>query len=109
MEFICRNDSASHPADRRWIGRVYVTRHMLGSMELEIHGKYSIMAAVIGNYRNGWYICIPDIDVGCPISRLNDTFWNRERLSRHMPLCDAISVTEALNTLAESEEIVENR
>lgn len=108
MKFICRNDSADHPADRRWNGRVYVTGSMPGRMELEIHGKNGMMAAVIGNYRNGWYICLPDIEVGCPISRMNDTFWNRERLSRHMPLCDAISVAEALNALSESERGVEN-
>lgn len=39
MEFICRNNSAGHPADRRWNGRVYATGSMPGRMELEIHEK----------------------------------------------------------------------
>ena len=57
--------------------------------------------AETGKYMSGQYICIPDIDVGCPLSRMSDTFWNKERLCAHMREADAVTVTYALKALSE--------
>ena len=59
------------------------------------------MNAVIGKYLSGQYICIPDLDTGCPLSRLTDTFWNSERLSGRIPEVDAITIAYALEAVSE--------
>ena len=56
--------------------------------------------AEAGKYMGGQYICIPDIGAGCPLSRLSDIFWNRERLSAHMNGADAATVAHALHALS---------
>jgi len=68
--------------------------------ELIIYGRGSCINAVIGKYMSGQYICIPDIDTGCPLSRLSDIFWNTERLSAHMRETDVITVVHALRELS---------
>ena len=77
-----------------------VKKHSICMAELLIYGRDSCINAVIGKYMSGQYICIPDIDTGCPLSRLSDIFWNRERLSAHMNEADAVTVAHALRALS---------
>lgn len=65
-----------------------------------LYGRESRINAVIGKYMGGQCICIPNIDTGCPLSRLSDIFWNRERLSKHMNGTDAATVAHALRALS---------
>jgi len=81
-------------------GEVMVKSHSMCMAELLIYGRESCINAVIGKYMSGQYICIPDIDTGCPLSRLSDIFWNRERLSAHMNETDAATVAHALRALS---------
>ena len=67
---------------------------------LIIYGRDSCINAVIGKYMSGQYICMPDIDTGCPLSRLSDLFWNKERLSANMNETDAVTVAHALRALS---------
>ena len=96
IRFECAGPEEWDACGRRWTGEVKVTGSNTDTAELIIYGRGSCMNAVVGKYRNGQYICIPDLDTGCPLSRLTDTFWNRERLSGHMPEVDAITVANAL-------------
>lgn len=82
-------------------GKVTVTRRDRDRMELMIYGSAACVNAVVGSYMSGQYICIPDIDVGCPLSSFSDIFWNRERLSAHMQKTDAEMVAYALKALSE--------
>lgn len=82
------------------MGEVVVKRHSMYMAELIIYGRDSCINAVIGKYMSGQYICIPDIDTGCPLSGLSDIFWNRERLSAHMNVADAATVAYALSALS---------
>lgn len=45
---------------------------------------------------SGQYICIPDIGEGYLLSRMSDTFWNKERLAAYMQEADAVTVAYAL-------------
>lgn len=102
MIFKCINTNAGKcPAhEREWMGRVEISARTGHTAELFIEGRGSCMDAVVGKYQTGLYICIPDIDVGCPISSMPDYFWNRERLSKHMNQTDAITVAWALKAAA---------
>ncbi len=81
-------------------GRGNGKSHSVCMAELLVYGRESCIDAVIGKYMSGQYICIPDIDTGCPLSRLSDIFWNRERLSVHMNETDAATVAHALRALS---------
>lgn len=100
MEFACTTPAESGNPVQRWNGEVMVKSHSLCMVELLIYGRGSCINAVIGKYTNGQYICIPDIDTGCPLSRLSDIFWNSERLSVHMNGTDAETVAHALRALS---------
>ena len=100
MEFVCTAPAESENPVKRWTGEVVVKSHSLCMAELLIYGRDSCINAVIGRYTGGQYICIPDIDTGCPLSRLSDTFWNRERLSAYMNETDAATVAHALRALS---------
>lgn len=102
MDFKCTNtpdrDCPAH--EREWTGQVGIAIQTADTVELIIHGRGSRMDAIIGKYRTGLYICIPDINVGCPISSMSDFFWNRERLSEQMNQTDAVTVACALKAAA---------
>ena len=100
MEFVCTAPAEEGKKEQRWLGEVMVKSHSMGMVELIIYGTDSCINAVIGKYMSGQYICIPDIDTGCPLSRLSDIFWNRERLSAHMNETDAATVAHALRALS---------
>ena len=100
MEFVCTAPAEKGEDGQRWLGEVVVKSHSICMAELLIYGTDSCINAVIGKYMSGQYICIPDIDTGCPLSRLSDIFWNRERLSAHMNEADAVTVAHALRALS---------
>lgn len=100
MEFVCTVPAEEGGREERWLGEVVVRSHSMWMAELLIYGKGSCINAVIGKYMSGQYICIPDMDMGCPLSRLSDVTGNRERLSEHMKETDAVSVAHALRALS---------
>lgn len=99
--FSCTGPEVWAPSERRWGGEIKITRRSINMVEFTIYGRSSCMNGIVGKYMGGQYICIPDIDVGCPLSRMSDTFWNKERLCAHMQEVDAITVTYALKALSE--------
>ncbi len=99
--FTCIVPKVWGSAPKAWGGEIKRTRRGPNMLEFIVYGRSSCMNGVIGKYMSGQYICIPDIDVGCPLSRMSDTFWNKERLSAHMGEVDAITVTYGLKALSE--------
>lgn len=110
MDFKCINTRAGKcPAhEREWTGQAEIVFQTADTAELIIHGRGSRMDAIIGRYRIGLYVCIPDINVGCPISSMSDFFWNRERLSEQMNQTDAVTVAWALKAAASCWGIFKN-
>lgn len=100
MEFVCTAPAETGEGTQRWLGEVVVRSHSLYTAELLIYGRGSCINAVIGKYMGGQYICMPDIDTGCPLGGLSDIFWNRERMSAHMNGTDAVTVAHALRALS---------
>ena len=49
-------------------------------MILEIDGYSYHM--IFGRQTNGWFICVPNWDIGTELSYPTDTFWNYERMCR---------------------------
>jgi len=100
MEFVCTGPAENGGREQRWLGEVKVRSYSMCMAELVIYGRGGCINAVVGKYMSGQFICIPDIDVGCPLSRLSDIFWNKERLAAQMREADAITVAHALRALS---------
>ncbi|MDK2962225.1 MAG: hypothetical protein PWP20_1351, partial [Eubacteriaceae bacterium] len=69
--------------------------------ELELSAKGQRFHLLFGKHTYGNFLCIPNWDIGCELADYSDTFWNTERLSRHMKKADAISVAQALSVIRE--------
>lgn len=102
MDFKCIDPRAgkSPVHEREWTGHAELITQTSNTAELIIHGRGSRMDAIIGKYYSGLYICIPDINVGCPLSSMADYFWNWERLAGQMNRTDAVTVAWALKAAA---------
>lgn len=106
MEFFCENPEAEYACDKIWKGRVEQLQRRENTVEMDVTGKGSAMHVIIGGYEYGKYLCIPDWGIGSALSRLEDSFWNRERLERWMNKADAITLSEALKTVSKQLEDV---
>ena len=64
--------------------------------ELLISGRGSLYTVILGKYTSGHFLCIPELGIGCPLSRLSDVFWNFERLCELICRTDAATIAYAL-------------
>lgn len=83
-----------------WSGMITKLTEFGSHYELKIESRSGFIV-VIGKTNYGNFACIPDYDVGCHLSNLNDLFWNSERLRAIMNKIDAITVAHALKAVAE--------
>lgn len=82
-----------------WTGTITTVRKTAGLTEAEVSGRGSTFTVIFGDYRNGHFLCIPDLDVGCPMSRWDDLFWNMERLGKLMNTVDAVTVASGIKAI----------
>lgn len=82
-----------------WTGTVEVLRKTSFTVEAEVKGRGSSFTVIAGKYSYGNYLCIPEINVGCPMSRWDDLFWNRERLSGLMNETDSATIAAGMKAL----------
>jgi hypothetical protein len=83
-----------------WTGIITNLTKFGSHYELKIESRSGFII-LIGKTSYGNFACIPDYDVGCHLSALNDLFWNSERLRAIMNKIDAITVAYALQAVAE--------
>lgn len=83
-----------------WSGQVKIY-NTTQPYEIEVCARGSSFFIIFGESTHGHYICIPDWDVGCPLSTFRDIHWNTERLTRSLSPVDASSVASALSAVAD--------
>lgn len=98
VQFICTHTYADGTKNT-WKGMATLYRKQGPLAEIQISGRGTSLLVLVGKYSWGRFICIPDIDVGCPLARWDDTFWNTERLSRLMNETDAVTVAQGIKAL----------
>jgi len=69
-------------------------------MTLSFNGN--IYHIIVGNHMYGNFICIPNWDIGCELAFFSDTFWNIERLTRHMGEIEATAIVKGLKLVHET-------
>ena len=85
---------------QKWSGMITKLTEFGSHYEFKIESRSGFIV-VIGKTNCGNFACIPDYDVGCHLSTLDDLFWNSERLCEIMNKVDAITVAHALQAIAE--------
>ncbi len=56
---------------------------------------------IFGQQTNGWFLCIPNREIGVELSTPADRFWNIESLCRAgVSEVDAVCIADALKTLS---------
>lgn len=80
-------------------GQLNITRLDHHFVEFTLEGRGSTFYAAVGHNSHGSYLCIPMLYIGCELSRLNDEFWNRERISRFLNEIDTLTVVKGLTAL----------
>jgi len=81
-----------------WNGTVQLLWPNQSSMiEAEINARGHRFHILTGLHIYGGWLCIPDWNIGCELSCLNDRFWNRSRLQfAGLDIWEASSIADAL-------------
>lgn len=100
MEFICKRNK-KYEAVEKWEGTIEINLVHGNVVEAVVQGRGSTMTIIFGDYTNGHFLCVPDLDIGCPLAAYSDVFWNYERLSALMNPVDAMTIVAGIATLME--------
>ena len=84
----------------RWPATITYMKNYGSHYEFMIISRSSIRV-IIGRSTSGNFACIPDFDVGCHLSDLDDIFWNKEKLTKALGKVDGITVAYALQAIAD--------
>ena len=82
MKFQCNTNHSL--GNRSWSGEIQLLRQTLSIKEAVITSRGTRFHVITGNYQYGNFLCVPNMDFGCELSYLSDTFWNRERIAKHL-------------------------
>lgn len=99
MEYVAKYMKKYRPAET-WQGPINVRKKTDHLTEALVTGRGSSFTILLRDYVNGIFICILEINVGCPLSNWDDIFWNMERLSQLMNPVDAATVVYGIRALA---------
>ncbi len=94
MEFKCSQTRKSGKIEY-WKGKVTDFKEGDELLEMYVESR-SYLHIIIGKTKNGNFVCIPNYDVGCYLSRFNDIFWNTEKLTSLIGEVDGITVAAAI-------------
>lgn len=103
MEFVCVRNKKYHSAER-WEGTIEVNQVQGNVIEAVVQGRGSTMTIIFGDCVNGHFLCVPDLNIGCPLAAYDDLFWNYERLSALMNPADAITILAGIAELMEGND-----
>ena len=86
---------------QKWEGTIKLIIKRGRYIEAVITGRGSYFHVITGPHMNGYFICIPNYEVGSELVKYDDVFWNKERLGRSMSIIDATTVAMGLKHLKE--------
>lgn len=92
---------------KTWTGEILLLAHDVSHYEAVITARGTSFHVIAGKYQNGNYLCVPNMDFGCELSHFSDTFWNAERIQKHLdnPV-DVESLVCGIKALCSFDEII---
>jgi len=79
----------------KWFGNIINYEEGNEILEMWVESRSSLHI-IIGKTSFGNFVCIPNFNVGCYLSRFNDLFWNSEKLSELMGDVDGVTAAAAI-------------
>lgn len=81
-----------------WNGTVQLLwPNQLSMIEAEVNARGHRFHVLTGRHNCGGWLCIPDWNIGCELSTLNDRFWNFSSLKNAgLNIWEASSIADAL-------------
>ena len=97
-EFTCSYtyDDGEHA---HWTGTVTPIRKKAATTKAVIKGRGSSYTIIVGDCSCGHFLCIPEINLSCPLAEWGNIFWNRERMSGLMNVTDAVTIVNVVKAL----------
>lgn len=98
IDYRCHGTCDMRP--KYWEGHIKLIR-ATPPYEAEVTARGSSFHLIFGTHAYGFYLCIPNWNVGSELASFTDLFWNTERLNQYTMLSkvDACSVAAALAEL----------
>ncbi len=90
-----------------WSGELTILSRSPYHKEAVITARGTRFHIITGSYKYGNYLCVPNMDFGCELSFLSDTFWNAEKISQHLdnPF-DVESLVSGIKALGSLDETI---
>lgn len=104
--FDCIGNSTLTPSS--WKGEIVYIQKSANHVESEVVSRDSLFHIMIGKYKCGNYLCIPDWSIGMELAAFDDYFWTLERLYSRYPKLnpvDAVSIAYAIGMLAKISQL----
>ena len=92
---------------KTWTGDIRLLVYTYFHYEAVITARGTSFHVIAGEYQNGNYLCVPNMDLGCELSHFSDTFWNAERIRQHLgnPV-DVESLVCGIKALCNYDEVI---
>lgn len=72
--------------------------------EAIVNSRGTYFHVIVGRYRNGNFLCVPNHNFGCELSQFTDTLLNAEKLRRYLNPTDTESLVCAIRALTKFNE-----
>lgn len=89
-----------------WTGIIELVRKTPDGYEAVATARGTTFIIIAGSYQNGNYLCVPNLNFGCELSRYDDVFWNSEKISCHLNRTDTESLVCAIKQLPKFDEVI---
>lgn len=101
MEITCYDDNEIKREKKEWKTTVERLQKTNTGFEASITVNNWLFHIVVGKFQFGYYLCIPNWNVGIELASYKDTFWNLEQLIKVMKREDAISIVTSIKYISE--------
>ena len=104
MKIKCHDENAELRNENEWIISIEIQRRTQTGFEAKIIDGAWMYYIVAEKFRYGYYLCIPNWNIGVELSSYKDVFWNLENLSKVMKRRSAFSIIYAIKYINETSE-----
>lgn len=106
MKIKCYDDNKKKREEKEWKATVERLHKTNTGFEASIDVNNWLFYIVVGRFEYGYYLCIPNWNIGIELSSYQDTFWNLEQLTKVMKRKDAISIITSIKHISEHLETI---
>lgn len=108
MEVRCYDEKKKRKEEKEWKVKIQRLNATNNGFEASILADNWLFHVVVGKFKYGYYLCVPNWNVGIELASYQDTFWNLEQLVKVMKRKNAISIVTSVKYIYEYLETITN-